>query len=51
MRTKKIDKQFDYAHRPAQTKQQVNQCIARTLLMHGWTMGKHEFIGFIAART
>jgi hypothetical protein len=35
MGTKKSDKQFNYSHGPAQTKQQVGQCRIGALLVHG----------------
>jgi len=42
MRIKTNDKQVNYSHGPAQTKQQVGECVAKALLVHGQTMSKHE---------
>ncbi len=41
MGTKNINKQLNYSHKLAQTKQQVSLCIAIALLVHGQAMGKH----------
>jgi hypothetical protein len=40
MGTKKIDKQVNYSHGLAQTKQ-VSYCAAKTPLVHGWATNKH----------
>jgi hypothetical protein len=42
MGTKKIDKQLNYSHGLAQTKQQVGQCIIEAFLMHGRVTNKHK---------
>ncbi len=36
------DKQVNYSHECAQTKQQVTQCVVETLLMHKQAMGIHR---------
>jgi len=41
MGTKKIDKQINYSHEHAQTKQQVGYNVIETFLMHGQTTSKH----------
>jgi hypothetical protein len=51
MRTRKINKQLNYSHGPAQTKQQVGWCIVKALLVQGRAMGKHEFTRFTTAWT
>jgi len=51
MRTRKIDKQVNYSHGLAQTKQQVGWCIAGTLLVHGRATGKHGLTRLTTART
>jgi len=45
------DKQIDYSHGPAQIKQQVGQCVAKTLLVHRRPTSKHELTRFTTART
>ncbi len=49
MGTRKINKQVNYSHKPTQTKQQVAQCVAGTLLVHGRATGKHKFTRFTKA--
>ncbi len=51
IRIKKIDKQVNYSHEPAKTKQQVGQCIVGALLVHGQATGKHRLTKFTTART
>jgi hypothetical protein len=42
MGIKMSDKQINYSHGPAQTKQQAGQCIVGTPLVHERAMGKHK---------
>jgi len=49
MGTKISDKQVNYSHGPTQTKQQVGQCVIKTLLMHGQAMSKHRLTTFTTA--
>ncbi len=49
--TNTIDKQVNYSHGPPQTKQQVGQCIAKTLLVHEQATNKHELTKFTTAWT
>jgi hypothetical protein len=51
MGIRKIDKQVNYSHELAQTKQQVGQCEVGTTLVHGWTTSKHELIRLTTARS
>jgi len=51
MGTTMSDKQFNYSLGPAQTKQQIGQCIIRALLVHERAMGKHRLTRLITART
>ncbi len=51
IRTMKIDKKINYSHKLAQTKQQVGQCVARALLVHGRSTNKHGLIRLIIAHT
>ncbi len=51
MGTRRSDKQFNFSHGPAQTKQQVGQCILRTLLVHRLTTSKHGLTRLITAQT
>ncbi len=49
MGTRKINKQLNYSHGLAQTKQ-VGQCITGALLVHGQATGKHRLIRFTTAQ-
>ncbi len=51
MGTRKIDKQLNYSHGPAQTKQQVGQCIVKALLVHKRTTSEHKLIRLNTAQT
>jgi hypothetical protein len=51
MGTRKSDKQVNYSHGPAQTKQQVGYCVVGTLLVHGQITSKHRLTRLITART
>jgi hypothetical protein len=51
MGTRKGDKQVNYSHRLAQTKQQVGQHVVGALLVHGRTTGKHGLTRFTMAPT
>ncbi len=51
MGTRKSDKQVNYSHKLAQTKQQIVQCIVEAFVVHGRTMGKHELTKFTKAQT
>jgi hypothetical protein len=51
MGIRKSDKQVNYSHELARTKQQVAQCIVGALLVHGRTTGKHELTKFTKAQT
>ncbi len=46
-----IGKQINYSQGPAQTKQQVGQCVVGTLLVHKRAMGKHGFTRLTTAQT
>jgi hypothetical protein len=48
---RKSDKQINYSHRPAQTKQQVGSYIVWALLVHEQAMGKHRLTKFTMAPT
>jgi hypothetical protein len=48
---RKSDKQVNYSHGPAQTKQQVGECIVELLLVHGRTTNKFGFTKLTMART
>ncbi len=49
--TRKNDKQINYSHIPTQIKQQVGQCIMKTLLVHKQTTSKHRFTRLTTAWT
>jgi hypothetical protein len=50
MGNRKSDKQFNYSHRPAQTKKQVGLCVVLVFLVHGQAMGKHGFTRLTTAQ-
>ncbi len=49
--TSKIDKQVNYLHEPAKTKQQVGQCVIGTFFIHERTISKHRLTRFTTAQT
>jgi hypothetical protein len=51
MGTKKSDKQVNYSHWPAQTKQQVGYCIVGAFLVHKQTTSKRGFTKLITTQT
>jgi hypothetical protein len=45
------NKQVNYSHGLAQIKQQIGYCIVEAFLVHGQTVGKHEFTTLTMAWT